>query len=92
MSHQSYRDKSRLDWGKDESQGALTLEQINCGAILRIADATEKMAQRHTQLIEERDRYYRYWQDSEKRAGHWLNVIRSLRGQITKLKKKAITA
>ena len=56
MAHQSYREESRKNWGKDSAQGALTIEQINTGTLLRIADAVEAMAKRHIELIDERDR------------------------------------
>lgn len=49
------RDESRKNWGTANNEH-LSLEQINTGALLRLADATEKMAQRYTSLIDERDR------------------------------------
>ena len=55
-------------------QGGATIEQINCGSLQRIADAAEKMALRHTELIAEFDT-----------MGKKLSAAK---GQITKLKKK----
>ncbi|NMU88369.1 hypothetical protein HGQ98_00500 [Achromobacter ruhlandii] len=60
---------------------------INAGSLQRIAAATEKMAERHTELIRQRDSF-------EKAAHYWREKsdikdrrIASLKGQITKLRK-----
>ena len=52
----SYRDISKMGWGRNAEEKDITLEQINAGSLMRIADASERMAQRHTDLIRERDR------------------------------------
>lgn len=85
MSIRSYKLVSRLDWGAEEAEG-LTLDQINTGAMLRIADATEKMAQRHTDLMRDRD----YWERRAKNAEKALDTERhrtaSLRGHLKRAK------
>lgn len=82
----SYKDQSRKQWATDEN--APTHEQIQIGCLQRIADATEKMAVRHTELIQQRDSYERsadFWRaQSEKKDRR----VVALRGQITKLRKK----
>ena len=40
----NYKQESRKDWGTNQDSELLSIEQINLGAILRIADATEAMA------------------------------------------------
>lgn len=45
---QLYRDESRKNYGS--SNDPLSLPQLQAGCLMRIADATEKMAQRHTEL------------------------------------------
>ncbi len=86
MGIRSYRQASKMDWGSEESEG-VTLAQINTGAILRIADATEKMAQRHTDLMRDRD----YWELRAKDAERALETERhrsaSLRGHLKRAKK-----
>lgn len=86
MGIRSYRQASKTDWGNEESQG-VTLEQINTGAILRIADATEKMAERHTELIRQRD----YFEGEVKRLlairEHLERSNASLRGHLRRAKK-----
>ena len=86
MGIRSYRQASKTDWGNEESEG-VTLAQINTGAILRIADATEKMAQRHTDLMRDRD----YWERRAENAELALETERhrsaSLRGHLKRAKK-----
>lgn len=91
MTIRSYRQASKTDWGNEESEG-VTLAQINTGAILRIADATEKMAQRHTDLMHDRD----YWERRAKYAERSLDTERrrsaSLRGHLKRAKKQMSNA
>jgi hypothetical protein len=85
-----YRETSRTNWGTSEP--GMSLDQINCGALLRIADATELMAKRYSDLIDERDNYKR-WYEQERDAKHRRDRrINALRGQITKLKKRLVDA
>mgnify|MGYP003583070035 FL=1 len=60
---ESLRDKSRRNWANDDSSN----EQIQLGCMLRIADATEKMALRHTELMRDRDQYERWFRDEAAR-------------------------
>ncbi len=86
MSHQSCKEKSRLDWGSSQLE-KLTIEEIKCGAILRIADAMELMAKRYNDLIAERDQYQRsrdYFLDRSKTLER---SNRSLRACLKKTKK-----
>ena len=86
MTHKSYKAESRIDWGTN-MEGGLTLEQINTGAILRIADATEKMAQRHTELIRRNEYLESYVKllDATKQTKD--RQINALRGHINRMKK-----
>lgn len=71
------REQSKRKWNTSWNN----FEALNCGAILRIADATEVLSKNYAELANQRDRFkdsYEY----ERRAAI------SLRGQITKLKKK----
>lgn len=82
---------------KDASRGnystqtdAPTWQEVRDGALLRIADATEKMAQRHTELMRERD-YYEQLANS--RAEHIRRLERSnaaLRGVIARMKRAQV--
>lgn len=89
MTFKNYRQQSRdVQWGTEGT--ANSFEQINCGSLLRIADATEKMAMRYTELIDKAERL--------ERSNNYLHTanrqqersISALKGQITKLKKRAL--
>jgi len=80
MPFKSFKDESRAKWGKilcEKQQ--LSNDDIELGAILRIADASEAMAKNHQQLIDERDRYKRWYEDNQKTwaARIWLEITRA---------------
>lgn len=87
----SYRQHSKKDWGRDMSENEpLNAEQITVGCLLRIADASEAMAKNHNELIRDlnwargdRDRWRQICEEMERSN-------RSLKGQITKMKKKLL--
>lgn len=78
------RDKSRRNWTSDDN----ATDYIKLGCLLRIADATEAMARRHTELIDERDKAKRQAECWRRDAEHLGLSNRALKGQITKLKNK----
>lgn len=90
MAFKSYREESRTNWGREMAPDAtMDRDAIKLGAILRIADATEVMARNYDQLIAERDRYKR-WYEQERASGQRMaRRINSLRGVITRMKKAA---
>jgi len=77
-----YKIQSRdVDWGCNVDLNAnLSIEQIQLGAILRIADAVEKMAESQDEF---KNRYEEEKALRQKLAG----TVIALRGVITKLKK-----
>ena len=83
----SFREHSKNSWESNNS-----VEHINAGSLQRIADATELMAKRHQELVNERDTFKRskdYW---EARHADLERSNRSLRGQITKLNNQLAAA
>lgn len=89
MAHKSYKEESRKDWGRDLCPTQqITSDNIELGALLRIADAAEVMAQNHQQLIDERDRYKRWYEQKKQIAERLRRRNAGLRGYITRLKKK----
>ena len=56
--------------------------------LLRIAEATELMAQNHKELVHDRDMYEEYWREEEERRVRLEKTIAGLRGYITRLKKR----
>ena len=88
----SYKEQSRINWGRHmDSDESMSIDEVNCGALLRIADASEAMAKNHVKLQgdydfmkESRD----YW---EAEAHKLRRQIRALKGVITKLKIKEVS-
>jgi len=67
-----------------------TWQEVRDGALLRIADAVEKMAQRHTELIRERD-YYERLASSRAEVIHRLERSNAaLRGVIARMKRAQV--
>jgi hypothetical protein len=64
-------------------------QEIRDGALLRIADAAEKMAQRHTDLIRERDSYERAYKREADESRRLARRITALQGVITRMRRKA---
>lgn len=87
----SFKAESKKDWGTHEP-GPITMERIENGALLRIADAVEKMATNYSQLIEERDRWKRWYESSQLSVGRLRRQGYALRGVITRQRKKAASA
>lgn len=88
MPFKNYREESRSQWGTHDD---MSLVQVQTGAILRIADATEIMAknfldmQRENQsLRESRDNYQKMWLRAERR-------ISALKGALTRAKRRVVT-
>lgn len=71
-----------------DGQGYLSYENLNLGCLLRIADATELMAKRYQDLIDDRDRARRLYASAVGERDRVYRSRASLRGQITKLKKQ----
>lgn len=82
---ETLRDISKKTWTSDEN----TLASINAGSLQRIADATELMARRHTELIRERDNYERYYREAQQRNQQLERRLAAAKGQITKLRNAA---
>ena len=87
----NYREESKKGWGtvRDDE---LSPEQIQLGALLRIADASEKMEQRHTELIADRDRYEAWFQGERRASVTLARQLAAAKGQITKLKRALATS
>lgn len=87
----NYREESRKQYGitpESESKG-VTLEQLQVGALLRIADATELMAKNFLALQAENKRLQEslnYWRAEH---GELSKRYSAQKGVITKMKKKS---
>jgi hypothetical protein len=86
MSRKSLIEESKKDVTMN-AIGYIGDNNMQLGAILRIADACEDMARNHTSLIEEKERYKR-WYEQEKAKVHKLeHCISGLRGYLKRLRK-----
>ena len=85
MTIRSYRNESRIDWGTPD-EGGLSLDQINTGALLRIADAVERMAENYDLMQRDRD----FWKESALSAERSLDTehrrTAALRGLIKRMR------
>lgn len=89
MADNNYKEQSKLGWYRDDGQQP-NVDQLQFGALQRIADATETMAENYNKLL--RDVKY-YKERAEQNHNSCQRLIRSnaaLRGVITKLKKEAV--
>lgn len=84
----TYKEAGKKNWETRSGSGA-ERDEIKVGAIQRIADACELMAQNHARLISERDDYKHWYKDELERANQLERQNTAFRGVITKLKKKA---
>lgn len=77
----NYREESRLQYGRemDPDQG-LSVEQLNCGSILRIADAVETMAKDRKELEKRAEKF-------KKRYFRANDLLSKKRQQLTTVKK-----
>lgn len=91
MAFKNYRDESRRNWGRT-TEGELEHDDLSFGALLRIADAAELMAQNHATLLQERDNYQRWYREEKEKKCALERRVNSLRGAITLLKKKLARA
>jgi len=91
MAFKTFQEESRERYGRDfcgdKSQYA-TGEELKKGALLRIADALEKMTIRHDELIADRDRYKRWHEEDETQFRKLDHRIAGLRGYIKRLEKR----
>lgn len=82
------RDESRVNYITGE--GPATLEQINAGSLMRIADSVETLAKDRDQL----ERRLKFYQDKSERLEWDLDTERrrsaALRGHITRIKRAAL--
>jgi hypothetical protein len=65
-----------------------SLDAVKAGSLQRIANATELMAKNYSNLIDERDRYKRWYEDAHLREDSANRRIVALKGVITRIKNR----
>ena len=90
MPFKSYRKESKIDWGRDlQTNENICQEQILLGAVLRIADAMEKITCNYQRLIDDRDYFKRQCEEQRKLTHKAYRQQAALRGVITRIKRSA---
>jgi hypothetical protein len=87
MSFKEYTAESRREWGR-ETNHELSHEDVRLGAILRIADAVEKIAKSYDEMRIDRDWWKGRAGSAEEEIRNLKSVIRGLRGALTKARNK----
>lgn len=88
MAFKNYREESKSKgWGAEQSF-ALSIEQLQTGALLRIADAVELVSADYVKLKKRNEFLELQNKSLGKDLEHAYNRIRSYKGQITKLRNK----
>ncbi len=91
MAHKSYRDESKKDWVKVQTDNAtLSNEELQFGAILRIADATEAMAKNYVQMQSSLDYYKKEYQKQQAEINRLLKSNSAYKGHFRRLKSKTM--
>lgn len=83
----NFTTESRKEWHSPDR--APTDAQLTLGCLQRIANATELMARRYSELLAERDRYQRWYEQEHESAKRMARRITSLKGAVTLAKRRA---
>lgn len=81
------KEASRKEWNC--AGQAATHQELQTGCLQRITDATELMARSYREIIEDRDRYERWYEEKFARVVELSRTCSALRGVITKLKRRS---
>lgn len=85
----SFREESKTNWGVTiEEREPLTDDQLRTGAMLRMADATEKIAADYDAMRRDRDNYREWHKQGNADKAKLYKTISALQGVITKQRKK----
>ena len=84
------RKASRMTWMVGSDEAGPACEQINTGSLQRIADACEAMAKNHITLMNERDRFERWYREAEKKCARKDKQIAAYRGIVKRLKAQPV--
>lgn len=87
----NFKDWSRENWVLAEGNVDPSNEQLILGCLQRIADASEVTAKNHQNLMNERDRYEKWYREERERKEALERSMRTLKGNYTRLKNKLET-
>lgn len=78
--------ESKKDWNTQHSNP--TIEELQCGAILRIADSVELLSKKYSDMESENQRLKKRLEFAHKEVEFLSNKNRGLKSYITRLKNK----
>jgi len=84
----TFIEESKKSYSSNRSFKTATLEELQTGCLQRIAAATELMATEYQRLIEQRDRYYRWYEEEKTARYKLLRKYSALKGVVTKLRNE----
>ena len=84
-----YKIESRKDFYRDTDGDQLTREEIKLGAILRVADAVEKMAENHQRLIEQNQKLVARVDELTRSRNYYKGHFNKLKNTLRSEKRKA---
>jgi ribosomal protein S17E len=88
MAFRSYKEESRrIRWGTS-GEGSLTLDQINTGCLLRIADSLERMEEPYLVLLRNVEVLKKSCETRESEIENLRNRIAGYKAHITKMKRR----
>lgn len=82
----NHREAAKRTWTTN-GDGATT-EEIKVGALLRIADSTEKLCMSRVALETDRDMYKRWWKEEQQRTALLKRRLAGLKGYVARLKRE----
>lgn len=83
----SYREGSKTNWGTETENGKLTVDQIQLGAVLRIADSLERIEEPYRKLIQENEWYIKRHGEHRAQIQKLRNQLRGTKAALTRIKK-----
>lgn len=90
MTFKHYRAESRRDYGVEVAESVgMTGEGLRLGAILRIADALEKIAQPYARMLGENERMRREIDDGSAQREHLRRRLNAQKAATTRAAKRA---
>ena len=88
MARINLRQASKVDWVTADQKGEYPGDtNIQLGCLMRIADATEKMALKYTQLEKDLEWYSKKYSEQRQEIDRMAKRIAGYKGHINRLKK-----
>lgn len=84
----SYKEESKKNYGRKDAEN-LSIEQLNTGCLMRIADSLEKIEKPYVEMIDALKWYKKEYLIQNEQIDKLLLSNRALKGVITRMKNKS---